>query len=129
MGPVEAGRPLFLPATESVESAGKTAPERWQKWRYFGDAVAIHGNTAVISAPSKDPNLGNGRITGAGGAYVFVQMGGEWKQEAALVGDDASVFDRFGWSVDIDGNTVVVGANEKTSWFFQGGCCLCFYSE
>lgn len=72
----------------------------------FGSDVAIHGSTAVIGAP-----LG-GHAGGpqAGSAYVFVRHGTAWLEEAKLMAADAAEDDRFGCSVAIDGNTLVVGA-------------------
>jgi hypothetical protein len=74
----------------------------------FGNAVAIDGDTAVITAPGdEDPN---GEF--AGSAYVFTRSAGVWSQQAKLVADDGRPDDRFGAAVDIDGDTVVVGADE-----------------
>lgn len=77
----------------------------------FGWSVAISGNTAVVGARNEDPDLGNGPLSNAGAAYVFVRSGESWIQEAKLVARDAAAGDNFGVSVAIDGNLVVVGAN------------------
>ena len=72
----------------------------------FGWAVAVSGNTAVVGALFK-----NGF---AGAAYVFVNSGAGWTQQAKLVPSDAAGGE-FGNAVAIDGDTVVVGANEQSS--------------
>lgn len=71
---------------------------------YFGDSVAISGDTIVVGAIGDD---GAGSLTGA--AYVFVRSGTSWSQQAKLSASDASV-QLFG-TVAIDGDTVVVGAS------------------
>lgn len=74
----------------------------------FGNAVAISNNTAVVGAFGQ-PNQNN-----RGGAYVFVRNAGSWSQQQPLVPGDLVNGDRFGNSVAIDGDTVVVGAPIKT---------------
>lgn len=68
----------------------------------FAAAVALDGDRALIGAP-----LAGG---GIGGAHVFERVGGNWTETAQLVSNDSALGDRFGWSVDLDGDTAVVGA-------------------
>lgn len=72
----------------------------------FGGAVAISGSTIVVS--------GSGP-TGAGAIYVFVEPAGGWinMTETAELTVSTSVGNLF--SVAIDGETVVVGAEEASS--------------
>ena len=72
---------------------------------FFGWAVAVDGDTAVIGARGDDDG---GNFSGS--AYVFGREGGTWTQEAKLVAADDASFDFFGWSVAVDGDTVVVGS-------------------
>lgn len=74
----------------------------------FGLSVALNGNTALIGAPFAD----NGG-TDAGAAYVFVQNGTGWTQQARLVAIDAAADDVFGTVVALDGNTALIGAPFK----------------
>ncbi|MBX7193266.1 MAG: hypothetical protein K1X94_14525 [Sandaracinaceae bacterium] len=69
----------------------------------FGSHVAISGDTAVVVAPEEGDGI-------SGGVYVFVRSGGGWTQQATLVGSDTAYGDRFGASVAVSGDTVVVGA-------------------
>jgi LPXTG-site transpeptidase (sortase) family protein len=80
----------------------------------FGSSVAINGKSVVVGAHHADPDLGGGRVTSAGAAYVFTDTGDKWKQEAELTAYDGLPFDQFGQSVDIYGNTIVVGADGAT---------------
>jgi uncharacterized repeat protein (TIGR01451 family) len=71
----------------------------------FGLAVAVGGDTAVVGAPFDDM----GASANQGSAYVFVRAGTVWSQQQKLVAADGAAGDRFGFSVAISENTVVVG--------------------
>jgi hypothetical protein len=68
----------------------------------FGFSVAIDGNTVVVGARGDDDNGAH-----SGSAYLFDTNG---QQTAKLTASDGAAGDRFGHSVAIDGNTVVVGS-------------------
>lgn len=74
----------------------------------FTRALAISGNTAIIGAPGSDIS---GREN-QGSAYVFVKEGNSWSQQSKLIASDGQADDLFGSSVDIYGDTVVIGAKE-----------------
>jgi hypothetical protein len=71
----------------------------------FGAATAIDGDTLVIGSNSTERS----RVL-AGAAYVYVRNGARWTLQAKLVPDDAVAIHFFGWSVDVSGDTIVVGA-------------------
>lgn len=71
----------------------------------FGAALALDGDTLVVGASSA---VIDGVATGA--AYVFVRQGTTWSQQQKLVASDRMLSDSFGYSVAIDGDTVVAGA-------------------
>lgn len=74
----------------------------------FGGAIAMAGQTAVISAPADDDN---GDVSGS--AYIFREVSpGSWQQIAKLIASDGAAFGSFGRSVSINdlATTVVVGA-------------------
>lgn len=73
---------------------------------FFGRAVAISGNTAVVSAWGDDDG-GNS----AGSLYVFTRLGNQWVQQPKLLAGDPQAGSLLGWEVFIDGNTIVAGAN------------------
>ncbi|MFI5300457.1 MAG: hypothetical protein ACHREM_20410 [Polyangiales bacterium] len=62
----------------------------------FGNSVAISGTTAIVGLRYK------------GAAYVFVQSGTTWTQQAKLVGDTTSTAD-FGSTVSVSGTTAILG--------------------
>ena len=71
----------------------------------FGQSVSISGNTAVIGATEEDD-------TSSGKAYVFVRDGtGMWSEQQKLTPSDGAAGDRFGQSVSISGDAVVIGAH------------------
>ncbi|RIK69216.1 MAG: hypothetical protein DCC65_00255 [Planctomycetota bacterium] len=71
----------------------------------FGIAVALHGNTVVVGAWAAA-----GVSPGAGAAYVLLRNGDAWTQQAKLVALDGASNDGFGVSVDVSGDTIVVGS-------------------
>ncbi len=69
----------------------------------FGAAVAVDGDTMVVGAYNEASQRGRAR--------VYVRTGTTWSQQAVLVASDSQLGDLFGWSVAVDGDTVVVGAS------------------
>ena len=74
----------------------------------FGSSVAIDGDTIVVGARLASPD----EVSSAGAAYVYTLEGSEWSEQQKLIASDAAESDMFGRSVDIIGETVVVGAYE-----------------
>jgi hypothetical protein len=87
----------------------------------FGWAVAVSGDTVVVGADFEDSsttginstsNEALGATGNAGAAYVFVRSSGTWSQQAYLKPNAVGTTqagDQFGHSVDVSGDTVVVG--------------------
>jgi hypothetical protein len=88
----------------------------------FGFAVAISGDTIVVGGPSEPAPIQFGGLY-LGLAYVYVREMGAWSQQAVLQDTTPGLFivppgngspgftqTEFGWSVAIDGNTIVIGA-------------------
>jgi hypothetical protein len=89
----------------------------------FGHSVAIDGDTAVISSPVENDS---GTIWN-GAAYVFTRTGGIWTQQTKLLANDKASMDRFGSSVAIDGDTMVIGAGWKSdSGISENGAAYVF---
>jgi cyclophilin family peptidyl-prolyl cis-trans isomerase len=75
---------------------------------WFGQSVSISGDCAVVGAWLNDASG-----IDAGSAYVFYRNEGDtnnWGQQARLDAADATASDRFGYSVSINGEYVIVGA-------------------
>ena len=72
----------------------------------LGEAVDIQKDTAIIGAPGHTHD----GVRFAGAVFVFVRDGDAWREQAKLTADDAAPSDRFGVSVGIEGDTVIVGS-------------------
>jgi hypothetical protein len=72
----------------------------------FGHSAAISGDTVILGARNAD----HSGVTDAGAAYIFVRNSNGWSQQAKLIASDASDADHFGISVEISGDTAIVGA-------------------
>jgi hypothetical protein len=86
----------------------------------FGYSVAVSGDFAVIGAPYTDN----------GSAYVFSRQVGEgntWVQRKKLVAGDAEAGDRFGYSVAISGEVIVVGAPYEDAGGLDAGAAYVFH--
>lgn len=90
---------------EWVEQAKLTAPDAGTS-NFFGCAVAVDGDTAVVGAFWNS----HSGFTGAGAAYVFTRSDGFWSQQAKLTASDPDTADQFGYAVALDGDTAVIGA-------------------
>ena len=95
--------------TDATQTAILSATDNFGSDK-FGSAVAISGDTAVVGAPGDD--------SASGSAYVFVRPGSTWSnitETAKLIATQPNANDLFGSSVDIDGDTVIIGANGDDS--------------
>ncbi|MEM7531345.1 MAG: SdrD B-like domain-containing protein [Chloroflexota bacterium] len=73
----------------------------------FGENVALDGDTALIGAYQDDDNGSN-----SGSAYVFTRSGNTWSQQQKLLPSDGAADDWFGYSLALDGDTLLIGAYE-----------------
>jgi hypothetical protein len=83
-------------------------------------ALSADGNTALISGPFNNNNVG--------GAWVFTRSNGVWTKQSTLVVSDAGFpyTPQLGWSVALsaDGNTAVVGGPADTNSIGDGAAWL-----
>jgi hypothetical protein len=87
----------------------------------FGCSVSISGDTAVVGSKWQD----TGGST-AGAAYAFVRSGVTWTQQSKIQASDKEAGDQFGYSVAIDGDTVVVGAPYEDTVASDAGAAYIF---
>jgi drug/metabolite transporter superfamily protein YnfA len=87
----------------------------------FGDCVSLSGDTLVVGASFETSNAtgvnGNqadNSIPFAGAAYVFVRSGSTWSQQAYLKASNTAG-DRFGQTLCVSGDAIVVGAHFEDS--------------
>jgi len=72
----------------------------------FGGSVSVSGDTVLASAPYR--TVGDNGEQGA--AYMFTRAAGDWTQQQELTASDGAAYDEFGYSVSLDGDTALVGA-------------------
>ena len=103
-------------ATPKLTASDRASGDR------FGRAVAMDGDTIVIGAPYHDyddPDNNTNDVSNSGAAYVFIKPAtGGWATDtetAKLTASERAENDQFGYSVAVDGNTVVVGADRDDS--------------
>ena len=88
----------------------------------FGRSVALDGATLVVGA-SKESSLTTGvngdqsdnNAPDAGAAYMFEREQGQWSQQTYLKASNTDAGDEFGYSMALDGATLVVGAPVEAS--------------
>jgi hypothetical protein len=86
---------------------------------YFGYSVALQGDTAAIGAI--------GRNNRQGAVYIFVRINGNWQQTTRLSASDGMPGDQFGFAIALDGETLIVGANEHDpSGIYNAGAAYVF---
>ena len=88
----------------------KLTPDSPGAYDYFGNAVAISEETALIGAYGK-----NGPTWPEGGGndgivYVFLKSWGGWNEIQKLIPQDAEPGDHFGSAVAIDNDYAIIGA-------------------
>ncbi|MBI3133938.1 MAG: T9SS type A sorting domain-containing protein [Bacteroidetes bacterium] len=73
----------------------------------FGYSVDIDGNYAIVGAYSDN----FGASENHGSVYIYKRNGiNDWVEHQKLIPADQEDYDRFGWSVAIDGDYAIVGA-------------------
>ncbi|MDX1741424.1 MAG: FG-GAP repeat protein, partial [Rhodothermales bacterium] len=83
------------------EEAVLTAPDG-AAMDNFGFAVAVSGDNIVVGAPMKDDRVG--------GAYAFRYLASRWTTYQVLVPPVNTWPASFGWSIDVDGDRLAIGA-------------------
>jgi hypothetical protein len=84
---------------------------------HFGRSLALSGDTLAVGAYLEDSaaqgvggSQGDDSAMDSGAAYVFRRTGTAWQQEAYFKASNTDVYDYFGWSVALSGDTIAVGA-------------------
>lgn len=88
---------------------------------HFGSSVAMNGETAVVGAPDADlfgPDSGS--------AYAFVRQGNLWSQQKKFIPTNGNPGDGFGWSVDIDSETAIIGSPMDDAFAPNAGAAYIF---
>lgn len=110
-----------LPATPNWVQKQKITSTPRGVGAQFGNAIAINGNTMVVGA-----RFDSTTASQAGAAYVYRLNGGVWTQEAVLLAPGGAALDKFGYSVAISEDTIVVGAYQDDAAFSNSGSAYVF---
>ncbi len=90
----------------------------------YASSVAISGDTLVVGA-TLDSTVG----FATGAAYVYVRNGTTWSLQQKLTAADPATFSSFGISVDVTGDTAVVGAHGDDDAGFGTGAAYVFHRD
>jgi lipopolysaccharide export system protein LptA len=77
--------------------------------KFFGNAIAISGDTIVVGAPRY--TVGGNVAEGA--AFVFARTGTVWNNVQQLTASDGTAGDVFGGTVVLSGDTLLISASEQ----------------
>jgi len=94
---------------------------------YFGLVVGLSDDTATVGTYREASNvttITNGDTSSsvnattwawAGAAYVYKRSGNTWRQEAYLKPSNLDLYDQFGYSLGVSGDTIIVGSRLEDS--------------
>ncbi len=91
--------------TQIIESADISVGD------FFGVSVCVYDEYLAIGASSKSDNG-----TWSGAAYVFQNNSGTWEEQQKLTASDAASMKHFGNSINIIGDTLIVGSKGNRSF-------------
>jgi len=110
-----------LPTVQQAYIKAQNADTGWGD--SFGTALAMSGDTLVIGVPFDDSaasgiggDSGSGAMADSGSVQVYRRVGATWAFEAYIKAANPDAGDRFGTSVALDGDRLVVGAPYESSW-------------
>jgi len=117
---------VVLPVTGPASAEDKLIASDENSWDIFGFTTAIDGDTAVIGAHGNDDD---GEASGSAYIFEWDNAGGEWVEITKLTASDAAEEDKFGYSVAISGDIVVVGAYLGDDVNVDTGSAYVFYRD
>jgi len=109
-----------------VHEATLTAPNPFPDF-YFGDTVAFHDGAALVGATLEDTFFPVSR----GVVHRYENDGGDWIHTHRLVPSDAQAGggQAFGCALDVDGDTLLVGASWDDDYGTNSGAAYVFDLE
>lgn len=98
----------------STEQVARLTPRDADVLDHFGKAVDIDDGEIIVGAPFANEKIGK--------AYIFIQNGSRFAQQAILEPEDGLPFDKFGHAVAITFGRALVGTlTEKAHLFARSG--------
>lgn len=93
-----------------------------QSQDFLGRDVAIDGDVIVVGSEAG----GNPSTINTGMALVYERAGGTWSETTRLIPGNAAVANEIGYSVDVRGSTIVVGAHRDDQFGTDSGAAYVF---
>ena len=112
---------VFIRAGETWTEQAKLLPVDGADSDHFGASVAVDGDTAIIGSNRADDNGAQ-----SGSAHVFTRTGSVWTQLTKLLPSDGVADARFGFSIALDGDTALIGAEGDDDNGLQSGSVYVF---
>ncbi len=101
---------------DTLTAGDPTSPQQ------FPNSLAVSGDTVVAGHPyASTPSSGS-----VGAAYVYCRDHAAWPRTATLRPGDGVNQEAFGWSLDMSGDSVIVGAREDPGWPNMAGSAYVF---
>lgn len=94
----------YISLVPRIMNGGQQGNANQQAQAEYGDAVAISDDTVAIASPKRDVISSN-----EGEVFIYEYMNGSWVQTARLSAPSPQVQARYGTSIALDGDTLVVG--------------------
>ena len=88
---------------------------------HYGEPVAVNAGVAVVGSI-----YASNSINGLGRAFVYREIGSSWPQEAVLFGSETTPAGRFGASVAIHSDVIVIGDPEASGAATESGAAYVF---
>ena len=115
---------LLVTGLASAESEGKLTASTAGGFDNFGADLDIDGDALLVGSRHDNDVRLNG-----GSAFVFTRSEGAWTEQAQLTASDAGGDDEFGRSVDLDGDSAIIGAWGHDSDFTNSGAAYVFVRD
>lgn len=130
-GTGESTNGTFFSMQESVNTSVKeivdVRPEDISTTDYFGSSVAVDGTFIAVGSRYHDLDE---NTTNTGAVYLYKEdSNGTYEQVQKLVASDASAHDLFGWSIDMKGAYIVIGAQGDDDMGSGAGAVYVFKND
>ena len=96
-----------------------------QDWdKEFGSSVQLSGDTLLIGSYGDDETAG-----GAGAAFYYQYLNGQWIEKQKLLASDGALFDNFGSRAELNGDEIIISATRADTDFTNAGKVYSFTME
>ena len=112
---------VFVRGPSGWSEQQKLVPQDHEAGDWFGYAVSLLGDRALIGAPLAD-------LAGdaSGAAITFTRSGTSWSEEGLLVHEDIAAGDEYGFATDLAGELAIVGARHDVNELLTLGAAYVF---